>query len=38
LPLFSTAMLVFVVPITVLTLAVFVVRDARKRRGAKAAA
>jgi cation:H+ antiporter len=38
LPLFSTAMLVFVVPITVLTLAVFVVRDARKRRAAKAAA
>ena len=32
LPLFSTAMLLFVVPITVLTLGVFVVRDVRRRK------
>ena len=38
LPLFSTAMLIFVVPITVLTLGVFVVRDVRRRSGVKAAA
>jgi cation:H+ antiporter len=38
LPLYSTAMLIFVVPITVLTLAVFVVREMRRRQGAGATA